>query len=93
MTEAVSYGKLFRDSLKGSKVKIVALAASGMGLVASASAAIDLNGTIGPILDSMIELIPSIINLIVAIVPAIIVMAVVGFIVTFFDKILQMMKL
>jgi len=66
--------------LSSARVKIVALAASGMGLVASASAAIDLNGTIGPILDSMIELIPSIINLIVAIVPAIIVMAVVGFI-------------
>ena len=45
------------------RYRIVGLAATGMGLVASASAAIDINGTIGPILDSMIELIPTIIKL------------------------------
>jgi hypothetical protein len=82
-----------REFLSDSKVKLVGLAAAGSGLVASASAEIDLNATIGPILDSVIALIPSIINLIVAIVPAIITMAVVGFIVAFFDKILAMMKL
>jgi hypothetical protein len=87
------HGKRFRDSLKGMKVKLVGLGAAGAGLVGSASAAIDLNGTIGPILDSMIELIPSIITLIVALVPAIIVMAVVGFLVSFFDRILAMLKL
>jgi hypothetical protein len=75
------------------KVKVLAGLATGSALVMSASAAIDLNGTLGPIIDSMILLIPSIIDLIVAIVPAIIVMAMVGFIVTFFDKILQMMHL
>lgn len=93
MSEMAQFGERFRDSLKSSKVKIVALAATSMGLVASASAAIDINGTIGPILDSMIALIPTIISLIVAIVPAILVMAVVGFIVAFFDKILGLMKL
>lgn len=82
-----------REFLSDSKVKLVGLAAAGSGLVASASADIDLNATIGPILDSVISLIPSIINLIVAVVPAIICMAVVGFIVAFFDKILGMMKL
>lgn len=61
-------------------------------LAAPVSAAIDLNLTIGPILESITALIPSIINLIVSIVPAIIVMAVVGFIVAFFDKILGMLK-
>lgn len=75
------------------KVKVLAVVATGSALVMSASAAIDLNATIGPILTSIIELIPSIIALVVAIVPAIIVMAVVGFIVAFFDKILGMMKL
>jgi hypothetical protein len=75
------------------KVKLMTVAVAGMGLVASASAAIDLNATVGPILDSVTELIPSIINLIVGIVPAIIVLAVVGFIVAFFDKILGMMKI
>jgi len=79
--------------LSSARVKIVALAASGMGLVASASAAVDINATIGPVLDSMIELIPSIIGLVIAIVPAIIIMSVIGFIVGFLDKILGMMKL
>lgn len=93
MSEMAPHGKAFRDSLKSARVKLMTIGVAGMGLVASASAAIDLNATIGPILDSITELIPSIIGLIVAIVPAIIVMAVVGFIVTFFDKILGMLKL
>lgn len=76
-----------------SKVKIVGLIAAGSGLVMSASAAVDLNATISPILTSLTELIPGIIDLVVAVVPAIIVLAVVGFIVAFFDKILGMMKL
>ena len=75
------------------KVKLVGLAAAGSGLVAAASADVDINETIGPILDSVIALIPTIIELIVAIVPAILVMAVVGFIVAFFDRILGMLKL
>jgi hypothetical protein len=76
------------------KVKALAAIVPLSGLVMAASAAtIDLNGTIGPILDSITELIPSIIALIVGIVPAIIVLSVVGFIVAFFDKILGMMKL
>jgi len=93
MTDTQPVGKRFRDSLLPAKVKIVSIAAGGMALVASASAAIDLNGTLGPILDSMILLIPTIIELIVAIVPAILTMAVVGFLVAFFDKILGMMRL
>lgn len=93
MQEVAPHGKAFRDSLKMRKVQIVGFMAAVSGMVASASAAIDLNATIGPILESITELIPSIINLIVGIVPAIIVLAVVGFIVAFFDKILGMMKL
>lgn len=92
-SEQVTHGKRFRDSLKSSKVKLAGFAAAGMGLVASASAAVDLNTTIGPIMDSMIELIPTIIALVVALVPAIIIMAVVGFVVSFFDNILRMLKL
>ena len=96
MTETVqtnNSSKSFRDSLRGAKVKIVGLAATGMGLVGAASADVDINATVGPILDSVTALIPTIISLIVAIVPAIIVMAVVGFIVAFFDRILGLMKL
>jgi hypothetical protein len=94
MQEVAPVGKRFRDSLKGARVKLMTATVAGAGLVASASAAdINLTETIGPILDSIVALIPSIIALIVAIVPAIIVLAVVGFIVAFFDKILGMMKL
>jgi hypothetical protein len=92
MTEMVVVEKA-KGFLFASKVKLVGLAVTGMGLVASASAAIDINTTVGPILDSVTELIPTIINLIVAIVPAIIVMAVIGFLVAFFDKILGLMKI
>ena len=75
------------------KVKLVAGAAAGMGLVSAVSADVDINATISPILEQVIALIPTIISLIVAIVPAIIVMAVIGFIVGFLDKILAMLKL
>jgi len=76
-----------------SYVKVVALAATAGTFVVTSASAVDLNASVGPILDSMIELIPTIINLIVAIVPAIIIMAVVGFIVTFFDRVLGMLKI
>jgi hypothetical protein len=66
---------------------------SSLAVQPASATSVDLNATIGPILDSIIALIPSIINLIVAIVPAIIVLAIVGFIVGFLDKILQMLKL
>jgi hypothetical protein len=92
MSEMAPVGKRFRDSLKSARVKVMTVGVAGMGLVSAASAEIDLNATIGPILTSITELIPGIISLIVAIVPAIIVMAVVGFIVAFFDKILGMLK-
>lgn len=94
MSEMAPHGKSFRDSLKERKVKLMIAAPAVMSLVMAASAAsMDLNGTIGPILDSVTELIPSIIGLIVSIVPAIITLAVIGFIISFFDKILGMMKL
>jgi len=75
------------------KVKLAGLGAAGTALAAPAMAAVDINASVGPILDSMIELIPTIIDLIVAIVPAIIVLAVVGFIVGFMDKILGMLRI
>jgi hypothetical protein len=59
----------------------------------ASAAAFDINGTVGPILEGVAALIPTIVNLIIAVVPAIIVLAVVGFIVTFLDKILAMLHL
>lgn len=65
-----------------------------IGLTQPASAAsFEINETVGPILQGVAALIPDIVNLIVAVVPAIIVLAVVGFIVAFLDKILSMLKL
>jgi hypothetical protein len=81
------------EFLSDSKVKIVGLAGSAGLLVASVSADVDINGTIGPLLDQIVSLIPSIIGLVVALVPAIIIMAIVGFIVAFLDKILAMLTL
>jgi hypothetical protein len=75
------------------KIRALMAAVPIVGLVASASAAVDINATIGPLLDQLVTLIPSIINLVVALVPAIVIMSVVGFIVAFLDRILGMMKL
>jgi hypothetical protein len=80
------------EFLSDSKVKIVALTVAGAGLVLQASASVDINATIGPLLDQIVLLIPNIINLVVALVPAIVIMAIVGFIVTFLGHILSMMK-
>lgn len=55
--------------------------------------AFDLNGTIGPILDGVIELMPSFLALVIAVVPVIITLSVVGFIVKFWDKILTMLNI
>ena len=75
------------------KLRVLAASVSLMGIVMAASATtINLNETIGPILDSVVELIPGIIGLVVALVPAIIVMAVIGFIIGFLDKILSLLK-
>ena len=81
--------------------KIVAAVAAPLATLAAVSqiappasaASFDINETVGPILQGVSALIPDIVNLIVAVVPAIIVLAVVGFIVAFLDKILSMLKL
>jgi len=75
------------------KVKLAGLAASGFALAGPVAAEVDINASVGPILDSVIELIPTIVQLIVSIVPAVITLAVVGFIVAFFDRILGMLKI
>jgi len=52
----------------------------------------DLNATIGPIISGVIELMPNFLALIVAVVPIIITMSVVGFIIKFWDQIVKMMN-
>ena len=87
----------FMERVKARKAELLvtgaALGTTAVTVGTASAETIDLNATVGPILDSIVALIPSIINLIVAIVPAIIVLAIVGFIVKFFDEILGMLKL
>ena len=52
----------------------------------------DINATLYPIIQGVVELMPSFLDLILAVVPVIIVMSVVGFIIKFWDQIVRMMQ-
>ena len=52
----------------------------------------DLNSTLGPILDGMAAVMPSLLAFILSIVPVVITLAFVGFLVAFPDKILGLIK-
>ena len=51
----------------------------------------DINATLYPIIAGVVELMPSFLDLILAVVPIVIVMSVVGFIIKFWDRIVAMM--
>lgn len=55
--------------------------------------AVDLNATLGPIVDSVTNLMPSLVNLIVAIVPAILAMAVIDLVTGVFGGIVSKLRL
>ena len=52
----------------------------------------DINATLYPIIAGVVALMPSFLDLILAVVPIVIVMSVVGFIIKFWDQIVAMMK-
>lgn len=52
----------------------------------------DINATLYPIISGVVELMPSFLELILAVVPIVIVMSVVGFIIKFWDRIVKMMQ-
>jgi len=54
--------------------------------------AFDLNATLGPIIQSVVALMPNFLDLIVAIVPVIITIAVVKFVLTFLDQIIKLLN-
>lgn len=54
--------------------------------------AFDINATVGPIIDGVVLLMPSFLNLVVAVVPIIITVSVVGFIIKFWDQIVKLMN-
>lgn len=51
-----------------------------------------INGTLTQIIDEIVLIIPSLVNLIVNILPAVLVMAICGFVISFLDKILGILK-
>lgn len=52
----------------------------------------DINATLYPIIQGVVELMPTFLDLILAVVPIVIVMSVVGFILKFWDSIVRMMQ-
>lgn len=98
MAQKIMPGKLNRDALvqyvENGKLRIAGAAVAGMGLAASVSAAtIDLNGTIGPVIESVTSLLPALMNLVLALIPLMIVLAVAKFFPQLFETILGWMKM
>jgi hypothetical protein len=83
-----------KSYLGRAKVKI-ALGAGSLALLVSSASAADINWTeITTILDGVANsLFPSLVTLITAAVPIIIVVTIVGFVVAFLDKILALLKM
>jgi hypothetical protein len=83
-----------KSYLGRAKVKI-ALGAGSVALLVSSASAADINWTeITTILDGVANsLFPSLVTLITAAVPIIIVVTIVGFVVAFLDKILALLKM
>lgn len=77
-----------RDRLTMAKYRILGTAAAGSGLVAAASASTDINASVGPVLDGVIALLPTLLALVLAALPIIICMMIVGFLTGFFDGII-----
>ena len=59
-----------RPVISAWKVRVLGGLASVSGLVAAASATTDINASVGPILEQVTTLIPTIIDLVIAVVPA-----------------------
>ena len=78
--------------LASQKVKLVGFGLVGASLAASVSA-IDINGSVGPIIDGVVSLIPSLTALVMGLIPLMIVVAVAKFFPQLFDSILGWMKM
>ena len=72
-------------------VRLVTIAVNQRGV--QKMAAFDLNATLGPIIDGVVNLMPSFLALIVAIVPVIITIAVLKFVVSFLGKIIDLLNI
>ena len=92
MQSITVYGKAFRDSLKPMNVKAIGLLAGATAIVQYASAA-TLNESISPILTSVTELFVPLLALILAAVPLIIALAVIGFVLGILAAIIEKIKI
>ncbi len=91
MSEKLTFGEKLEDWYQVHKREVIAGVGSS-ALVAAGSAA-PLNGTIGPIINEVALLFEPIMNLVIATVPPIIVLAVVGFLLGMFDGILARIRI
>lgn len=81
-----------KEKVSGAKVKILAVATLGSVTLVQYASAATLNESIGPILTSVIELFPSLLALVLAALPIIIAISVIGFILGLFDSIIGKIK-
>ena len=90
-------GKLTRDALaqyvENGKLRIAGAGVAVAGLVSAASAAVDINASVGPLIEAVSALIPSLMNLVLALIPLMIVLAVAKFFPQLFDTILGWIKI
>ena len=75
-----------------SKYKLALVSLMTAGLASGVMAEINLDA-IGDVIQAIVGIVPDLIDLVVGIVPIIVVIALVGFIVAFFDKILGMLRI
>ena len=81
-----------KRGLRGLPIIGALLGLLAMAMPASASNFV-INDTIGQIIGEVVLIIPDLLNLVLEMLPIVIVIAIVGFLVTFFDKILGMFKI
>ena len=74
------------------KIRAALAAGSGMGLVGLASAEVNFT-TISELIDAVTGLIPDFLDLVVAIAPLLVTVAIIGFVLKFLDRILKWMNM
>jgi len=78
-----------KNWVQARRLTLVGLAAAAMA--AGASAEVNLSG-ISEVITAIVDLVPDLLDLVIGIVPIIVTIALVGFLVKFFDRILGMLK-
>lgn len=84
-----------RERIAEKKARVLAfMSVSLLFLVSNASAAaFDINGTIGPIIDGVALLFTPLLNLVLAYLPVVIVIAIIGFVLGILSNIMGSMKM